>query len=271
MAADKACLHERKLPMRLVKACMLMLAMALMLPATLSAAAPRAPVVLAAASLQESLTEAAAAWTRMGHATPLLSFAASSAIARQIDADAPADLFISADEAWMDDVERNGKLRPGTRRDLLANRLVLIVPATDHRSLTLRKAMSLSQLIGAGRLAMADPDAVPAGLYGKAALTALGVWQDVEAKVVRGENVRAALAFVERGEASFGIVYQTDAMASQRVRIAAFFPADSYPPIRYPAATLKNAASPDTEPFQRFLFSAAGKAIFRRYGFQPLP
>jgi molybdate transport system substrate-binding protein len=229
--------------------------------------APRAPLVLAAASLQESMNAAADAWAKKGHARPVLSFAASSALARQVDAGAPADLFVSADEPWMDDVERRGLIVPGTRAPFLGNRLVLVAPSGDVRPVTLAR---LPMSLGNGRLAMADPDAVPAGKYGKAALEKLGLWNAVAPRVVRAENVRAALALVERRAAPFGIVYLTDARASLRVRIAATFPADSHPPIRYPLARLKASTSPDAEPFRRFLLSREGRAIFTRYGFAPL-
>ena len=225
------------------------------------------PLVLAAASLQESLTAAADAWVARGHAKPVVSFAASSALARQIDAGAPADLFVSADEAWMDDVQRHGLVRPDTRVSFLANRLVLIAPAGKGATFPIRPGFPLVCVLGSGRLAMADPDSVPAGLYGKAALTALGVWPAVASKVARGDSVRAALALVERGEAPYGIVYETDARASKGVRIVGVFPAASHPPITYPIAVLKSATSSDAEGFRRFLTSPTGKAIFVRYGF----
>jgi molybdate transport system substrate-binding protein len=233
-------------------------------------AAPRAPLVLAAASLQESMNAAADAWARKGHARPVLSLAASSALARQVAAGAPADLFVSADEPWMDDVERRGLIVPGTRAPFLGNRLVLVAPRSDPRNVTLGPRSNLPALLGDGRLAMADPDSVPAGKYGKAALEKFGIWPAVAPKMVRAENVRAALSFVERGAAAFGIVYLTDARASARVRVAATFPANSHPPIRYPLARLRASTSPDAEPFRAFLLSREGKAIFTRFGFAPL-
>mgnify|MGYP005984727351 CR=1 FL=1 len=233
-------------------------------------AAARPPLVLAAASLQESMNAAADAWAGLGHERPVLSFAASSALARQIRSGAPADLFVSADEPWMDAVQKAGALAPGTRTAFLGNRLVLAARANDRRTVPLDRAGPLLAAIGQGRLAMADPNAVPAGLYGKAALQKIGAWDRLAPKVVRAENVRAALALVERGAAPFGIVYATDARASTRVRIAGMFPAASHPPIRYPVARLKTAVSPEAEPFRRFLISARGKAIFARYGFTPL-
>lgn len=234
-----------------------------------TAAEPKAPLVLAAASLQESLTAAADAWAKHGHAKPTISFAASSALARQIDAGAPADLFISADEPWMDDVQKHGYVVASTRVSFLANHLVLIAPARSRGTIAIRPGFPLAKALGDGRLAMADPDSVPAGKYGKAALTALGVWPSVEGKVARGDNVRQALAFVERGEAPYGIVYETDAKASKAVRIVGVFPENSHPPITYPIARLTSGSSPDAEGFRRFLLSGAGKAIFRRYGFAP--
>lgn len=227
----------------------------------------KGPLVLAAASLQESLTDAANAWTARRHPRPILSFAGSSALARQIGAGAPADIFISADEPWMDEVAQKGLVRPGTRVSFLVNRLVLIAPAGSAARIAIRKGFPLDKALGNGRLAMADPDAVPAGKYGKASLTALGVWSSVEGRIARAENVRAALALVERGEAPFGIVYATDAMASKGVRTIGVFPANTHPPITYPIAVLKSATSRDAEPFRRFLISSAGKAIFARYGF----
>ncbi|CAN5214313.1 molybdate ABC transporter substrate-binding protein [soil metagenome] len=227
----------------------------------------KGPLVLAAASLQESLTEATAIWTAKRHPRPVLSFAASSVLARQIGAGAPADLFISADEPWMDDVAAKGFVRPGTRTSFLTNMLVLIAPVSSRTSLTIRRGFPLARALGNGRLAMADPDTVPAGKYGKAALTALGVWLQVGAKVAPAETVRAALALVERGETPLGIVYATDAKASKGVRIVGTFPAASHPPITYPIALLTTATSRDAEPFRRFLISREGKAIFARYGF----
>lgn len=225
------------------------------------------PVVLAAASLQEALSEAAAVWARAGHPRPVLSFAASSALARQIIAGAPADLFLSADEPWMDAVAAKGLVRPGTRTSFLVNRLVLIAPTGRVPRMTIQRGFPIARALGNGRLAMADPAAVPAGRYGKAALERLGVWQGVAARVAPAENVRAALLLVERGEAPLGIVYATDARASTRVRVVGIFPAASHPPITYPIALLRSASSPDAEPFRRFLISPRGKAIFRRHGF----
>jgi molybdate transport system substrate-binding protein len=226
-----------------------------------------APLVLAAASLQEAMNAAADAWARKGHARPVLSFAASSALARQAAAGARADLFVSADEEWMDDLARRGLLVAGTRTVFLGNRLVLVSGLSSQARVALGPRAPLARLLGNGRIAMADPDSVPAGRYGKAALERLGIWSQVAPKVVRAENVRAALALVERGAAPFGIVYATDARASAKVRVAGVFPAASHPPIRYPIARLKASTSPDAEGFRRFLVSREGEAIFARFGF----
>jgi molybdate transport system substrate-binding protein len=231
------------------------------------ALAERGPLVLAAASMQEALEEAASAFARGGRPRPVLSFAASSALARQITAGARADLFVSADEPWMDDLQRRNLLARGTRANLAGNRLVLVAPADSRARLALRPGVDLSRILGGGRLAMADPDAVPAGRYGKAALTRLGVWRGVEGRVARAENVRAALALVERGAAPLGIVYATDARASRGVRIVGIFPAASHPPIRYPVARLARSRNADGERFRRFLLAKPGRTILMKYGF----
>ncbi len=227
----------------------------------------RGPTVLAAASLQEALSDAAQAWVRHRHAAPILSFAGSSALARQVEAGAPADLFISADEEWMDYLAKRGLIRPVTRASVLRNALVLVAPADSRARLSISRNFPLARALGEGRLAMADPDGVPAGKYGKAALTALGVWPSVQGRLARAENVRAALALVERGEAPFGIVYATDARASARVRLVGTFPPSSHPPISYPMALLKASTNRDAEGFRRFLLSREAKAIFARRGF----
>lgn len=244
-----------------------LLCLALLAGALPARAQDKPPLVLAAASLQEAMTAAADAWAARRHARPVVSFAASSALARQIESGALADIFVSADEPWMDRIEKKGLVRAGTRVSFLANRLVLIAPAASRVRLTIARGFPLARALGSGRLAVADPEAVPGGRYAKAALTSLGVWQQVEPKLARGESVRAALALVERGEAPIGIVYETDAKATNGVRVVGVFPPASHPPITYPIAILATAASRDAEPFRRFLISAAGKAIFRRYGF----
>lgn len=231
------------------------------------AAPQRPPVVLAAASLQESLSAAADAWSRSGHPRPVISFAASSALARQVEAGAPADLFVSADEEWMDYLAKAGLIAPGSRADFLTNRLVLVAPATSRLRLAIGPRMAFAAALGSGRLALADPDSVPAGRYAREALTRLGAWPQVAGKLARAENVRAALALVARGETPLGVVYATDALAEPRVRVVGLFPAGSHRPITYPLARLARSTNPEGEAFRRFLLSPAAKAVFRRYGF----
>lgn len=228
----------------------------------------RGPLVLAAASLTEAMNAEADAWAARGHARPVLSFAASSALARQVRAGAPADLFASADEEWMDTLGKAGLLAAGTRADLGGNRLVVVAtPATLGAWRGRLTRASLARVLARGPVAMADPDAVPAGRYGRAALTSLGAWDAVAPHVVKAADVRAALALVTRGAAPFGIVYATDARAEPAVRVAALFPAGSHPPIRYPVARLTASRDPEAEGFRRFLLSAAGRAVLARFGF----
>jgi molybdate transport system substrate-binding protein len=225
-------------------------------------------IVFAAASLTEAMTDAADAYARAGHPRPALSFAASSALARQIENGAPAGLFVSADEPWADYLEARKLLLPGSRVSFLANRLVLIAPADRPFKTKIGPHFPLTRLLGNGKLAMADPDSVPAGRYGKAALTKLGVWRAVEARVVRGDSVRAALRFVETGAAPAGIVYATDAAASRKVVVAGVFPESSHPPIRYPLALVAAHATPEAKAFRAWLLKKPAKAIFARYGFR---
>lgn len=231
-----------------------------------AAAAPRAPLVLAAASMQEALTDAASAWERAGHPRPVLSFAASSALARQVTAGGRADLFVSADTDWMDEVAKRGLVARGTRAVLARNRLVVVARA-GGRSVVATRGAALATVLGAGPLAMADPASVPAGKYGEAALRHLGAWDAVAPRVVRAENVRAALALVERGAAPYGIVYATDARAAPGVRVAGVFPLRSHPPIVCPIARLTTAATPEAEAFRRFLLSRGGQTVLARHGF----
>lgn len=230
----------------------------------------RGPVVLAAASLQEALNAAADTWAAQGHPRPVLSFASSSALARQIENGAPADLFLSADEEWMDHVAKapGHWLKPGTRISLLTNRLALIAPAQSAIRLTIAPGFPLAAALGPnGRLAMGQVSSVPAGKYGREALIALRVWPSVEGRVAGADSVRSAMALVSRGEAPLGIVYATDARADKKVRIVGLFPAGTHRPIIYPLARLAASANPDAEGFRRFLASAQGKALFRAYGF----
>jgi len=230
-------------------------------------AAAETLTVFAAASLKDALDENVRAYQVGTGDKIVVSYAASSALAKQIESGAPADLFISADLDWMDYLERRGLVKVDTRRNLLRNRLVLIAPADSRISVKIEPGFPLARVLGDGRLAMANPDAVPAGKYGKAALEALGVWKDVAPKVVGAENVRAALVLVSRGEAPLGIVYRTDAAVEPKVRILAEFPENSHPPIIYPAA-VTTAGRSAAGAFLESLSKPAARAVFRKYGFQ---
>ena len=222
--------------------------------------------MFAAASLKNALDDVGRAYTAQTGHTARFSYAASSAIARQIEARAPADVFISADSDWMDYVAQRGLIVTATRRDVLTNHLALIAPAGAAAKLKIDRNMPLAAALGDGRLAMAGPD-VPAGKYGKAALTALGVWPGVQAKLAQAENVRGALAFVARGEAPLGIVYDTDAKIETKVKIVGLFPEWTHPKIVYPAAVVAYSSNPNAGGFVGFLQGPEAGAIFRRYGF----
>lgn len=225
------------------------------------------PLVLAAASLQEAMNAAADGWAAKGHPRPNISFAASSALARQIEAGAPADVFVSADEPWMDEVQAKGLVRKGTRVSFLTNDLVIVAPKGKPQRIAVKPGFPLARALGNGRLAVGDPAAVPAGIYARQALTKLGVWNSVKDRLAPAENVRAALALVGRGAAPLGIVYATDARAEPAVTVAGVFPASSHPPISYPVAVLSASRNRDAEAFRRYLISAEGKAVFRKFGF----
>lgn len=245
----------------------LTLGAALLLSARVAAEEPL--TVFAASSLTEVLQEVATAWAGTGKPTPRISFASSAVLARQIEAGAEADVFFSADQEWMDYLADRGLIRRDTRRDLLGNRLVLIAPATSTVTLPIERGFGLLAALGGGRLAVGDPDYVPAGKYARGALSSLGVWPDVADRLVRAENVRVALAYVARAEAPLGIVYATDARADPHVRVVATFPDDSHLPIRYPVAATTSATAPAAD-FIRFAASPEGMAIFERAGFIPL-
>ena len=232
-------------------------------------AAPQAePItVFAASSMTDALTEIGKAYTARTGVKVRMAFGASSAMARQIEAGAPADLFVSADTDWMDYLATRSLIVPGTRENLAGNRLVLIAPSASALRLKIGRGFALARALGPeGRLAIADPETIPAGRYAKAALTGLGVWPSVATRLARADNVRAALLFVDRGEAPLGIVYQTDARLDPRVRILDIFPASSHPAIVYPVAMTRQA-SPASGAFLTYLKGPAALAIFRRYGF----
>ncbi|HEX4333479.1 MAG TPA: molybdate ABC transporter substrate-binding protein [Usitatibacter sp.] len=225
--------------------------------------------VFAAASLKESLDAAAKPFEAATGNKVVVSYAGSNALARQIEAGAPATLFISADLAWVDYVEKRGLTIAGTRVNLLGNDLVLIAPTASTASVKIAPGFELAKALGDGRLALANPDAVPAGKYAKAALTSLGAWAGVENHVAPAENVRAALALVSRNEAPFGIVYRTDAMADHGVRIVDTFPQGGFPAIVYPMVELKGSA-PGTHALARYLASPATREVWEHYGFRVL-
>jgi len=228
-------------------------------------------LVFAAASLKNAMDDAVSAFEQQGGGKVRVSYGASSALARQLEAKAPADLFISADLDWMDFAQQRSLIQPQTRKNLLGNRLVMVAPAASNIKVDIAPNFPLATLLGGGRLAMADPDAVPAGKYGKAALEKLGVWSTVESKVARAENVRAALFFVARAEAPLGIVYATDAAAEKGVKIVGVFPEDTHPPIVYPIALTSGTKNPAAAKFLAFLESPAAKPLFQKQGFTALP
>lgn len=226
--------------------------------------------VFAAASLKESLDDIARQFEAVSGHRVVVSYAASSALAKQIEAGAPADIFISADTDWVDYLESRRLLTPGSRMNLLANRLVLVAPARSTSTLEIAPAFRLAEALGTDRLAMANPDAVPAGKYGKAALEALGVWPSVAARVARAENVRAALALVSRGEAPLGIVYRTDALADKGVRIIDVFPAGTHPDIIYPVAQVASSKSAAAAALVDFMRNGKQRGTWEKYGFTVL-
>jgi molybdate transport system substrate-binding protein len=233
-----------------------------------AAAQGKDTVVFAAASLEDALNDVNAQWQKKIGKKALISYASSGTLAKQIVQGAPADVFISADLANMDLVQKRGFVNAGTRSDLLGNKLVLVAEK-DSKTASIRIAhgFDLARLLGSGRLAMGDVKAVPAGKYGKAALQSLGVWPSVENKVAQAENVRAALLLVSRGEAPLGVVYATDAAADPNVKVIGVFPESSHPPIIYPAALIAGSRSPDAASFLAYIKSSAAKPLFEKQGF----
>ncbi|MBV8537858.1 MAG: molybdate ABC transporter substrate-binding protein [Alphaproteobacteria bacterium] len=228
-------------------------------------------LVFAAASLKNALDDINAQYAQeSGKPKAAISYAASSTLAKQAEAGAPADIFISADLDWMDYLAQKNLIKPETRKTLLGNRLVLVAPAASAARVDVRPGFPLASLLQGGKLAMADTRAVPAGKYGQAALESLGVWSQVSGSVAQAENVRAALALVARGEAPYGIVYATDAASEPSVAVAGTFPESSHPPIVYPAALLKESSNPDAAAFLAYLESAKAKPLFEKQGFTVL-
>ena len=245
-----------------------------LLPLVASAAEVR---IFAAASLKESLDAVAARFEKDSGHKVIAVYAASSALARQIENGAPADLFMSADTDWLDYLTQRSLTVTASRRDLLGNALVLItsesrrLPVNSASLDPLTNTTQLAKVLGDSRLALANPDVVPAGKYARAALTQLQLWKQIENKLARAENVRVALQFVARGESTLGIVYRTDALAEKQVRIVATFPVSSHPAIIYPVVKLKGATSPAADALLTFMAGTDAAAIWQRYGFTRLP
>ena len=232
---------------------------------------PKKPqlLVFAAASLTNVLGELASTWEKSSGVAVKLSFAASSVLARQIEAGSNADVFISADQEWMDYLQSRNLIAQPTRVNLVGNRLVLIAPADSRIKIKIKPGFDLAGALAGGRLSTGDPDTVPVGRYARSALTSLGVWDQVADRLVRADNVRSAMNFVARGEAPLGIVYATDAQIDAKVRVVATFPDNSHAPITYPAAATASAG-PDAAGFLAFLRSKQAAPLWKKYGFLEL-
>ncbi len=249
--------------------CLLLIAALVPISVQAQDASRREIVVFGAASLTDVLGEIATAFTRDSGVPVKTSFAASSVLARQIESGTRADVFFPADLEWMDYLTTRKLIRDATRRDVVANHLVLIAPADSTANVKLAPGLSLTAALAGGRLATGDPDSVPVGKYAQAALRKLGAWNQVEARLIRAENVRGALAYVARGEAALGVVYATDARLEPKVRIVDTFPENSHPPIRYPIAATATAGAAGVR-FVEYVASAAAWPVFVKYGFEPL-
>jgi molybdate transport system substrate-binding protein len=226
-------------------------------------------LVFAASSLTDALDQIGPAYTKATGHQVKLSYAASSVLAKQVEAGAKADVFFSADTDWMEYLQARGFIDKATRKDLLGNKLVLVAPANSTVSLKIAQNFDLAAALGKGRLATGDPDSVPAGKYARTALTSLGVWDDVADRLIRAENVRSALSFIARGEAPLGIVYETDALVDKKVRVVDTFPANSHLPIIYPVAATAGA-QPSAKAFVTWLQGDAAQAVFKKFGFSTL-
>lgn len=255
----------RSLARLILAACLTVTGLAVLAPA--QAAAPL--TVFAAASLKESMDEAALAFQRDTGQAVRVSYAGSSALARQIEQGAPADVFVSADMDWMDELQSKDLIDATTRSALLGNTLVLVAPKdSTAQAMPLRAGTNLLPLLGErGRIALALVDSVPAGKYAKAAFTSLGMWDALQSRTAESENVRAALLLVARGETPLGVVYGSDARAEPRVRVLATFPEGSHPPIVYPVAKVKASRHPQAAAFVQWLHGPAAVAIFRKHSF----
>ncbi len=260
----------RKFPHRLAAgAAVLLVTLAVALPA--QAAEPDPPVILvfAAASLANALGDLSASWTRSSGVPVKLSFAASSVLARQVEAGGKADVFISADQEWMDYLEQRGFIDKASRRNLVGNRLVLIAPADSAVDLRIAPGFDLAGALQGGRLATGDPDTVPVGRYARSALVSLGVWDVLADRLVRADNVRSAMMFVARGEVPLGIVYTTDALVDRKVRIVDTFPENSHAPITYPGVAIKES-NPAAVKYLAYLAGPEAAATWKKYGFLEL-
>jgi len=248
----------------------LLLILSLVLASPLVRAADALPqiTVFAAASLTDALGELGNVYEARGKGRVVASFASSSDLARQIEHGAPADLFISADQQWADYLDQRGLLDKASRLDLLRNELVLVAPAGSTVPLTIGPNFKLAEALGDSRLAVGDPDHVPAGIYARQSLETLGVWAAVEPKLARAGSVRAALLFVERGDCALGIVYRSDARSDPKVKIIGTFPATSHSPVVYPAALVAGRHDEAAVGFLHFLTTPEASAVFRRYGFE---
>jgi molybdate transport system substrate-binding protein len=224
--------------------------------------------VAAAASLAAALTETAEAYAAQGGGVVRSSFAASSALAKQIEGGGPAHIFVSADSEWMDYLAARRLVAADSRVNLFGNSLVVVAPLDTPLAPFAVERVALAELVGDGRIATGDPDHVPVGKYARQALERLGQWRDVDRRLARAENVRAALALVERGEAPLGIVYATDAAASKKVKVLSAIPGNLHQPIVYPAAIVTGRETPQAKAFLSFLSGGDAKAIFARHGFK---
>jgi molybdate transport system substrate-binding protein len=225
--------------------------------------------VFAAASLTDAMKDISAKWVAAGHKPLVMSFGSSSTLARQIEQGAPANVFASADEKWMDYLAQKTLIVADTRKDLLGNDLVLVVAADKPMHVTINKSFDMLGLLGAdGRLATGDPAHVPVGIYAEQALKKLGMWDSVSPRLARTEDVRAALLLVERGEAPAGIVYATDAAVSKAVMVAGTFPSDSHDPVTYPFAVTKSGDTPESHALLQFLTGPAAHEVFAQRGFK---
>lgn len=231
---------------------------------------PRPVVVAAASSLTDVMEEIGDLYAAEGHTEPRFSFAATSEIVRQIEQGAQVDVFVSADVEWMDYLAEKNLIAPASRRNVASNTLVLVAPAARPFDLVIGPGMELLPMLDGGRIAIANPDGVPAGKYAREALDSFGAWDELEGVTARTENVRAALRFVEAGEAAAGVVYETDALAAgDKVVIVDRFPAASHAPILYPAAAVSQGRPEAAEAFVDFLASDRAKAAFAKHGFGP--